>query len=172
MLARSEATPRTMRERLGSPEKLRYMAVSGDEDKNAEAIRRLAPGGVDVFIDWTPGWFEKPLYLPAALKTLNPCARIVLSGARHGNLELPYKTAPHLNWQVLARWANTRDALVRTVKLINDGVLKIGKSGGSEFKTLDTIEDVEGAKEHAADGGRFKSYTVLKPNGDVEPALK
>lgn len=172
MLGRSEGTLRTMKERLGNPEKLQYIAMSGDEDKDTEAIKRLAPGGVDVFNDWTPGWFEKPLYLPAALKTLNPWARIVLSGAPYGKLELPYKTALHLNWQILARWANTRDTLVRIVKLINDGVLKIGKSGGSEFKTFDTIEDVEGAKEHAADGGRFKSYTVLKPNGDVKPALK
>lgn len=169
MLGRSEATLRTMKERLGSPEKLEYIAMSGDVAKDTEAIRKLAPGGVDVFNDWTPGWLEKPLYLDAALKTLNPWARIVLSGAPYGKLELPYKEALHFNWQILARWANTRETLVRIVKLINDGVLKIGKSGGSEFKTFDSIEEVEHAKEHAESGSRFKSYTVLKPNGDFRP---
>lgn len=172
MLGRSEGTLKTMRERLGSPEKLQYVAMSGEAEADAQAIRRLAPGGVDVFNDWTPGWFERPLYLDAALGALNPWARIVLSGAPYGKVEIPYARALHLNWRVLARWANTRETLVRIVKLINDGVLKIGRSGGSEFTTFDTVEDVEGAKEHAATGGRFKSYTVLKPNGDVKPPLK
>ncbi|KAM0338625.1 hypothetical protein ACHAPU_011258 [Fusarium lateritium] len=168
-IGRNEETLISLKEKLSNPDRLKLVVMTGDVDADAAAILKLTPGGngADIFNDWTPGWIEKPVFLQAGLKVLKVWGKVVLSGAAYGSADIPYATSIHNNWQVIARWCCTRTTLTRVLDLIDQGLLKIGSSTGAEYTTFEQVDDVEKAKQHASEYGRFKNYTILLPNGPI-----
>ncbi|KAF2847235.1 hypothetical protein T440DRAFT_521012 [Plenodomus tracheiphilus IPT5] len=87
-LGRNEEKLMTMKERLGKPDRLQFVAMTGHVDKDSAAIRKATPGGAgfEVYTDWTPGEDVEPLYLPAAALAIKGNGRIVMSGSASGTL--------------------------------------------------------------------------------------
>ncbi|KAK4936732.1 hypothetical protein LTR10_022456 [Elasticomyces elasticus] len=170
ILGRREETLVEMKRKLGNHERLQSLVMSGDDEADGAAIRRLTPNGAgaDIYNDWTPGWIEKPPFIKAGMKTLKMSGQVILSGAAYGTLEIPYAQSIHINWEYTARWTCTRATIQRVVSMVQQGILKIGKSAGAEIATFSLAEHEE-AKTHAEKVGRFKNYSVIIPHG--EPTL-
>ncbi|EFQ32526.1 zinc-binding dehydrogenase [Colletotrichum graminicola] len=108
------------------------LELSGDEKRDVEAIRALAPGGADAYIDVSPpAATASPHRLAASLASLRPFGRAVLLGMMF-DVTVNYMSLMARNITVKGQHMYTRAELVSLVKMVEAGVLKLGKDAGHE----------------------------------------
>ncbi|KAH0422504.1 hypothetical protein CcaCcLH18_12763 [Colletotrichum camelliae] len=109
------------------------LELSGDEKKDVAAIRALAPGGVDAYIDVSPPpATASPHHLTASLASLRPFGRAVFLGMMF-DVKVNYMSLMARNITIKGQHMYTRPGLVSLVKMVETGVIKLGKDAGHEI---------------------------------------
>ncbi|KAH6701325.1 hypothetical protein BKA64DRAFT_585171 [Cadophora sp. MPI-SDFR-AT-0126] len=164
-LGRSEEKLGQLRQKLGNPDRLKYVAMTGDNDVDSAAILKATPSGAgaEIFNDWSSGSLHSPPYFSAAFRAVKQDGRVVLSGAPSGTIEIPYTLAMHKNIKIQGKLMANRGAIESTIKLITSGVLKVGRKGGAEVSIFN-IDQFGEAEDFAAKHGGWKNYTYITPN--------
>lgn len=150
--------------KLGHHERFSYVVMTGDDAADAAAIMKASPQGrgVEVYNDWAPAAVEGSPFFSAAIRTVRPEGRVVLSGAPSGHINVPYTLVMHKNIRVIGKVIVGRGGLEQTIKMVGSGLLKLGKRGGS-------THDVYGLQDHheafsKAKNCGFRVYTDIAPN--------
>ncbi|KAM0426528.1 hypothetical protein ACHAPT_008220 [Fusarium lateritium] len=108
------------------------LELTGDAEKDLAAIRALSPEGADAYIDVSPPQATaSPHHLPVSLGSLRPFGRAVFLGAML-NVSVNYMSLMSRNITIKGQFMYTRAELVTLIKLIETGVLKLGKDAGHE----------------------------------------
>ncbi|KAK3983993.1 hypothetical protein QBC44DRAFT_337787 [Cladorrhinum sp. PSN332] len=167
ILGRQEEKLKEMKTRLG--EKVEYVVMSGDVEVDAENIRSKTPGGkgADLYNDWSPFSLEEVPFLEAAVRSLVKRGRVVLSGAPRANLKIPYVMVSMMELKIMGKNMFSRETPGRVIKLVEQGVLDIGRDGkgvGVEVKEFE-LEGLQDALKHSERGG-WRNYTVVSPNSN------
>lgn len=164
-LGRDEGRLTKIKADLGSPPRFKTVLMTGNDDRDAAAILESTPfkAGADVYNDWTPG-NTKPMYLEAGLRSLKNGGRAILSGGGEGAAEVPYVSAVLRNLTIRGKWMCKPPTIKVLINMLNQGVVKIGRTGGAVVTTFD-LEDSHIAIEHVSQHGRWRNYTVICPNG-------
>ncbi|KAI1336763.1 hypothetical protein F5Y15DRAFT_418585 [Xylariaceae sp. FL0016] len=97
------------------------------------------------------------------MNALRKRGRIALMGGLDGETRIPYFTAILKSLEFKARWMYTRKELRELVKLVETGVLKIGKSAGHKVKGRYKLEQWETALQEAAKHSAFGEQVVFVP---------
>ena len=135
--------------------------LSGDADRDGEAMKRAAPGPIDAVLDFLPPSAEATV-ARTAIMTVRPYGRAVLMGGvgmlGGEDLALPYSWLMRNLITLKGQWMYPRDAVSGLVGLIRAGLLDLGQFTVAEF----ALPDVNDAVVHAAaQAGPFK-LTVLR----------
>ncbi|PCD25915.1 hypothetical protein AU210_012349 [Fusarium oxysporum f. sp. radicis-cucumerinum] len=164
-IGRSEGKLAQLQKQLGNHERFSYVVMTGDDQVDAAAIRKASPDGrgVEVFNDWASGNLEGSPFFLAALQAVLPEGRVVLSGAPSGSITVPYTLVMHQNIKIIGKAMVTRAGIESTIKMVNSGVLKLGKRGGSSHKVY-KLEEHHEAFEDAKKNSGFRVYTDNAPN--------
>ncbi|KAJ4172628.1 hypothetical protein NW754_002830 [Fusarium falciforme] len=108
------------------------LELTGDTEKDLAAIRELCPEGAEAFIDISPPQATaSPHHLSVSLDSLRPFGRAVFLGAMLG-VSVNYMGIMTRNITIKGQFMYTRAELVSLIKLIETGVLKLGKDAGHE----------------------------------------
>lgn len=108
------------------------LELTGDSDNDLGAIRALCPGGADACIDISPPQATaSPHHLSVSLESLRPFGRAVFLGAMLG-VGINYMSLMTRNITIKGQFMYARSELVSLIKLIETGVLKLGKDAGHE----------------------------------------
>ncbi|EEU41649.1 uncharacterized protein NECHADRAFT_54141 [Fusarium vanettenii 77-13-4] len=108
------------------------LELTGETEKDIAAIRKLCPEGADTFIDVSPPQATaSPHHLSVSLDSLRPFGRAVFLGAMLG-VSVNYMGIMTRNITIKGQFMYTRRELVSLIKLIEAGVLKLGKDAGHE----------------------------------------
>ncbi|KAH7146831.1 hypothetical protein B0J13DRAFT_441812 [Dactylonectria estremocensis] len=163
-IGRNEANLARLAKQLGNHERFSYVVMTGDDKADAAAIRKASPNGrgVEVYNDWASGTLTGSPYFSAAIRAVRPEGRVVLSGAPSGTIAVPYTLVMHQNIKIIGKVIVSRAGIDLTIKMVNSGVLKLGKRGGS-------THDVYGLEQHheafqQAKNSGFRVYTDIAPN--------
>lgn len=150
--------------KLGHHERFSYVAMTGDNAADATAILKASPKGlgVEVYNDWAPSAVEGSPFFSAAIQTVRPEGRVVLSGAPSGHIKVPYTLVMHKNIRIIGKVIVGRGGIEQTIKMVESGVLKLGKRGGSTHDIY-ALEDHHEAFVKAKSCG-FRVYTDIAPN--------
>jgi D-arabinose 1-dehydrogenase-like Zn-dependent alcohol dehydrogenase len=106
--------------------------LSGDEEKDTKTIRELAPEGIDAYIDISPpSATASPHHFNVSLASVSPHGRVVLLGMMF-DVKVNYASLMARNLTINARFMYTRQELASLVKMVEAGVLKLGKDAGHE----------------------------------------
>lgn len=164
-LGRSKEKLEQLRQKLGNPNRLQYIIMTGNNDVDTAAILEATPNGegAEVYNDWSSASLHSPPYFSAALRSVKQEGRVVLSGSPSGNIEIPYAFVMHKNIKIQGKIMTNRGAIESTIKLVTSGVLKVGKKGGAEVSIFN-IEQFGEAEDYAAKHGGWKNYTYITPN--------
>ncbi|KAK2042688.1 zinc-binding dehydrogenase [Colletotrichum somersetense] len=109
------------------------LELSGDEKKDVAAISALAPGGADAYIDVSPPpATASPHHLAVSLASLRPFGRAVLLGMMF-DVKVNYMSLMARNITIKGQHMYTRAELVSLVKMVEAGVIKLGKDAGHEI---------------------------------------
>ncbi|KAK4127411.1 hypothetical protein N657DRAFT_566061 [Parathielavia appendiculata] len=129
--------------------------LTGDVARDAAAIRALCPrhtGAADALIDISPrAASANPTHLHAGLASLRNYGQAVFLGAL-GDVAIPYISLMLRNINIKGQWMYSRDQLADVIRLIESGVVRLGKEAGHEvvqggFELADWEKAVEIAEE-------------------------
>jgi threonine dehydrogenase-like Zn-dependent dehydrogenase len=164
-IGRSETKLAYLKQQLGDHERFSYVVMTGDDAVDAAAIRKASPDGrgVEVYNDWASGSLNGSPYFSAAIQAVLPEGRVVLSGAPSGSISVPYTLVMHKNIKIVGKVMVSRGGIDLTIKMVNSGVLKLGKRGGSSHKVYG-LEEHHEAFEDAKQNSGFRVYTDVAPN--------
>lgn len=164
-LGRNKDNLARLAKQLGNHERFSYVVMTGDDDADAAAIRKASPDGrgVEVYNDWASGTLTGSPYFSAAIRAARPEGRVVLSGAPSGTIAVPYTLVMHQNIRIIGKVIVSRSGIDLTIKMVNSGVLKLGKRGGSSHDVY-SLEQHHEAFQQAKEKSGFRVYTDIAPN--------
>lgn len=121
--------------------------MTGDLAADTAAIRALLPpgaAGADAFIDITPPVPGTPAHLPAALAALRPGAKAAFMGVL-GGVEIDYASIMWRNISIKGQYMYTREQLQEVLRMVEAGVIRVGKRLGHEVQGEFDLEEWEAA---------------------------
>jgi alcohol dehydrogenase len=156
---RNEDILNDLKRRFG--DRLVPVRLSGNADRDREAITRAAPSPIDAVLDFLPPSVQASV-ARAAIMTARPYGRAVLMGGvgmlGGEDLALPYPWIMRNNITILGQWMYQPEAVTGMVGLIRSGLLDLDHYAVTEF----VLEGANEAVAHAAaNAGPFK-LTVLR----------
>ena len=119
--------------------------LTGDTAKDTEILAKF--GTIDAMMDFTPASVASPLYLDAGIGVISAGGRIVLMGFAYGNLTAPYAPMVLKRLTIRAQYMYERDDIRGLIKLIDLGILKLGKQAGRELVGNYALEEWKQAFE-------------------------
>ncbi|KAJ5272438.1 hypothetical protein N7478_007563 [Penicillium angulare] len=126
------------------------VALTGNPGEDVKLLSQFGP--IDAFLDFTPAGIQTPPYLKAFALSLKPYGRGVLAGFPHGDVSLPYGLMVGKNITIRGSLMYQPEDVRGLIKLAERGLLKLGKSSGSEVfggYTLDQHDEaITKAHEH------------------------
>ncbi|SPN96508.1 related to ADH3 - alcohol dehydrogenase III [Cephalotrichum gorgonifer] len=164
-IGRNEDNLARLAKQLGNPERFSYVVMTGDDKADAAAIRKATPDGrgVEVYNDWASGSLIGSPYFSAAIQTVRPEGRVVLSGAPSGTIALPYTLIMHQNIKIIGKVIVSRSGIDMIIRMVTLGLLKLGKHGGSTHSVY-SLDQHHAAFQEAKEKSGFRVYTDIAPN--------
>ncbi|MEN8515248.1 alcohol dehydrogenase catalytic domain-containing protein [Burkholderia sp. RS02] len=143
-------------------ERVRTVALTGDEATDRARMQQAAPGPIDCVIDLMPPSVPATT-VRAAVMAVRPYGRVVLMGGvgmlGGAGLELPYPWLMRNDITLRGKWMCPTEAVTLMTGLIRGGLLDLGHFDVTVFALDDANEAVAHA---AANGGPFR-MTVIEP---------
>ncbi|KAH7470318.1 chaperonin 10-like protein [Fusarium oxysporum f. sp. albedinis] len=138
--------------------------LTGDEKKDAEAIGALVPGGADAYIDVSPpAATASHHHLNISINSLTSFGRVVFLGMMF-DIKINYASLMVRNITIKAQFMYTRQELVSLVKMIETGVIKLGKEAGHEIVEKGfSMEEWENAVTVAETASAWGQQVLLYP---------
>lgn len=157
---RNEAILNDLKRRFG--DRLVPVQLSGEWDRDSEAMRRAAPAPIDAVLDFLPPSVPARV-ARAAVMSVRPYGRAVLMGGvgmlGGEDFALPYPWIMRNNITIRGQWMYQPEAVTGMVGLIRAGLLDLDHYAVTEF----ALDDANKAVAHAAaNPGPFK-LSVLRP---------
>jgi alcohol dehydrogenase len=100
------------------------VALVGDPDKDAAALRKAAGGGVHMALDMVGGATNANSTL-AAMRALRRTGRLVLMGSMSVPVPVPYMEMMVNGWEMIGNFMYPADAYLKLFSLIRAGLLDI-----------------------------------------------
>jgi threonine dehydrogenase-like Zn-dependent dehydrogenase len=137
--------------------------LTGDVEADAASIRAVCPQGMaDAMIDVSPPEATaNPSHLYSGLQVLRCHSRVVFLGAL-GNVNIPYGTILLRNITIKGQWMYTREMTASLVKMIESGVVKLGKEAGHNVRAY-KMEDWRRAIEESETATNWGEQITLNP---------
>lgn len=132
--------------------------LTGDEPADTEAMRRAAPGPIDVVLDLLPPLPDATPVRAAAL-TVRPYGTVVLMVGLRVDVSLPYAHLMRNGITVRGHYMYPREAPARLAALVRAGLLPLDDLAITTFSLDQANEAVTHAAAH---GGPFR-YTIIQP---------
>ncbi|KAF2740093.1 GroES-like protein [Polyplosphaeria fusca] len=153
----------------GARERLVTVRLTGDEEKDTEALRAASGGnGADVFVDVSPSVIEgaMPVHMKAGIAALRFGGECVLLGGARAKVQMDYMDMMLRNISVRGKFMYEREHVDLFLKLIENGNLGMGVQGGRvDGLKCFSIQDWEKALSEAEGvGGMLGEDVVLMPN--------
>jgi alcohol dehydrogenase len=137
--------------------RVRPVRLTG-EPSDTDAMKRAAPGPIDLVLDLLPPAASIGAVRAAAL-TVREFGRVVLMGGLQQDLPLPYPWLMRNSVTVRGQWMCPPEANVEMIQLVRSGLLDLSLFQVTEFG----LADVGQAVDHAAAHPRGFQMTVLRP---------
>jgi len=132
--------------------------LTSDEPADTAAMRRAAPGPIDVVLDLLPPLPDATPVRAAAL-TVRPYGTVVLMGGLRVDVSLPYAHLMRHGITVRGHYMYPREAPARLAALVRAGLLPLDDLAMTTFPLDQANEAVAYAATH---GGPFR-YTIIQP---------
>jgi alcohol dehydrogenase len=131
------------------------VALSGDVEADAKALRAAAGGGAQMAFDMVGG-AQDPNATLAALKSLRRGGRLVLMGSMGVPLPISYLEVMLNNLEILGTFMYPQDTLMRLIDLSRAGLLDINAIRTRSFR----LDALPSAMEAAATAGGLECIVV------------
>ncbi|RYP04027.1 hypothetical protein DL764_004721 [Monosporascus ibericus] len=137
------------------------VVLSGDIDKDTNAIQAF--GSADAFVDFTPTAAQNVTHISSAILALRCRGRVALMGGTSEEVPIPYMLLVLNSIEIKGRWMYSRKELREVIKMVENGVLKLGKSVGHEVNGKFSLEDWDVALDTASKHTAWGNQVLFTP---------
>lgn len=145
--------------------RIHVAVITGDKEKDVAAIRAFLPEGspgLDAFIEYSPPLLTAPAHVAVAIDCIRPGGRMALMGALQ-QLEIPPHTFVFKNLTLKGQYMYEREDVELSIKMVEQGLLKLGKAAGHETVAEFGLEEWEKALEEAKNWGVWGKQLLFTP---------
>jgi threonine dehydrogenase-like Zn-dependent dehydrogenase len=151
-----------MEDVFGATGRFESVVLGGDGEEDSKALSEKVGGvGADAYLDFSPGTAAKSSHVVAALGALRGGGRAVFMGGIMGNIEIPYAMVMLKSLGIQGRFMYERRDVPRLIKMVESGMVKLGKEAGISNLGPYGLENVEEALSVAEANGSWGSQVVL-----------
>lgn len=145
--------------------RLSYVQLTGDLEKDAQAIQKASPGskGFDCYYDIPPPQAAQSTHMKACLMALKIKGRASLMGSLREDIGLPYMLVVSKSLRLQGRFMYEPHQVRELIAMIEAGLIKLGAQGGLNVIGGYKLEDAAAAFEAAA------NYPAFGPKVAIEP---
>jgi len=127
---RNEATLAALTKTFGHTGRLEVVVLTGDVKTDTASMISASHNGdkvADAFLDFSPPAAAKSTHIAAAMAALKPFGRACFMGGIYGNVEINYFSVMLKSLRIQGRFMYSRDMVVRFIKMVEKGNLKLGE---------------------------------------------
>ena len=135
--------------------------LKGNVEEDTAMLQQF--GKVDAYIDISPATASNSTHVRSCLMALKPYGKASLMGVIHGDIAIPYIVAMFKNLTIRGQFMYEREDVRGIIKLVEAGVLKLGKSAGQEVVGQFPLEEWQKAFEAAANNPETGKIVLLTP---------
>lgn len=146
----------------GAGDRVAMVVMSGNVETDTKAL--LEHGPADVYFDMSSQLATNPTYMQAAVAALRPHGRMSVMGGMMGNLEVPYMMIVFKSITLKGTFMYTHEQADELIRLVETGMLPIGKRGGVQVTGKYPLSKWQGALEDAFSQAGPKRVTCFIPN--------
>jgi threonine dehydrogenase-like Zn-dependent dehydrogenase len=147
----------------GAGDRVAMVAMSGDVETDTKAL--LEHGHADVYFDMSSPAVTNTTYMQAAVMALRPHGRMSIMGGITGNVELPYLLIMFKSLTIKGSFMYTREQADELIRLVETGMLPIGKRAGIQVTGKFALSQWSEALEHASSEAGPKRVACFAPGG-------
>ncbi|TGO57205.1 hypothetical protein BCON_0068g00360 [Botryotinia convoluta] len=119
-------------------QRVEIVQTTGNYEEDLARIKALGP--VDAYLDLSPQEANGSSYVRACLMSLRDYGRASLMGVTTNDIDIPYMMAVMKNLTIRGQYMYEREDVKGLIKLVESGLLKLGKAGGMEIVGEFSIE--------------------------------
>ncbi|PQE16204.1 isopropanol dehydrogenase protein [Rutstroemia sp. NJR-2017a BVV2] len=163
---RNEQTLASLRETFNATGRLRTVVLTGDQDNDMQAMIPAAGNGgkgAEAHIDFSPNAAARSTHIASAMAALRPFGRVSFMGGIFGNIEVNYISLMLRSLGTPGRFMYGREAVVRMIKMIEKGNLKLGASGGVQIIGKFGLDQIDESDENSENGTAWGKQVLLVP---------
>jgi threonine dehydrogenase-like Zn-dependent dehydrogenase len=129
-MGRNKETLEELKHTVPNPERLATVPITGDFQAELAELKKY--GGIDAFFDIGPPAAAKSSHVKSAILALRQGGKMSLMSGYHEDVPIPVSAIVHQDLSIHGKWMYDHRDLADLVKLVESGVLKLGKDAGSE----------------------------------------
>lgn len=119
-------------------QRVEIVQTTGNYEEDLARIEALSP--VDAYLDLSPQEANGSSYIRACLMSLRDYGRASLMGVPTNDIDIPYMMAVMRNLTIRGQYMYEREDVKGLIKLVESGLLKLGKAVGMEIVGEFSIE--------------------------------
>ncbi|KAK0648632.1 hypothetical protein B0T16DRAFT_388823 [Cercophora newfieldiana] len=151
--------------------RVRAVVMTGSVEGDLEGVRKAArelgrrDGTADVYFDMSPPKASGSAHIKAGILALRPKGRMSLMGGAAGDVGFPYYQIMLKGLRLQGSWMFTPEQVDEVIRLVEAGILRLGKQAGVQCLGVFELEEWEEAFRVAGDDARVGRFALLAPNG-------
>jgi threonine dehydrogenase-like Zn-dependent dehydrogenase len=135
--------------------------MTGNAMEDVATLKGFGP--IDAFLDITPAVANGSSHIRSCLMALKNYGRASLMGVPTNDIDIPYVMAVLNNLTIRGQYMYEREDVRGLIKLVESGLLKLGKSAGHEMVGEFSLDDWEKAIDTAASNSGPGKLVVVYP---------
>ena len=164
---RNESTLSALRKTFDHTGRLETVILTGNVEADTAAMISASHNGgkgADAFLDFSPPAAAKSTHIASAMAALKPFGRACFMGGIYGNVEISYFSLMLKNLSIQGRLMYSRHMVVRLIKMIEKGNLKLGEEA-TGMRTMGKfgLDRIDEAIEMAAREKGWGKQVLLMP---------
>lgn len=141
--------------------RVKIVHLQGDPDDDLANIKKLGP--VDAYLDISPPVANNTTHIRTCFKALGLYGRASLMGINMKDVQIPYVELVLKNISIRGHYMYEREDVQGLIKLVETGVLRLGKQAGHEIVGRFKLEEWEQAIDIAAANTEAGKMVVFAP---------
>jgi threonine dehydrogenase-like Zn-dependent dehydrogenase len=141
------------------PGRVVAVELAGDVLEDTKKLKALGP--IHVFQDWSPPSATGTTHIKACTYALARGGRVSLMGGIREDISLNYSAVMHNNLTIKGRWMYEPSDVPKLIKMVEVGLLKIGKKAGLRNLGNFGLDQWEEAFEVVKDTGYGVQVTIV-----------
>ncbi|KAL2171411.1 hypothetical protein VTG60DRAFT_3054 [Thermothelomyces hinnuleus] len=159
-VGRSRESLESVRQKF-PPGSVHVVPLTGDVETDTASLKQFGP--VDAYIDLSPPTAGSSTHVRSCFAALRKYGRACVMNIMGQDVAVPYALLTWNSLIIKGQFMYERQDARLLIKMVEAGVLKLGKQGGNEILGRFRLEEAEDAFALAASGARAGKFVAITP---------